>query len=406
MAYFTKQQVDKLVSGKNMPGYSGALRDSEEEGFRGQLPAILHAVAQRLLSKQAAGLRSPQSGYAYYPKNRELTLWSSSDDIGGKGFKATLLEIMSEYLGILNIEFMVYPDDLPDSWFVKKVRDQADFEGDQIVGDSMNIEKAIDKLLGEALDPSLDTADLAMRVLTCVTPGRLEVVQGEERSAEAKEGDEFIIKRSDEWRVYGNLRTKGAQFVRDPGLSGNRVNRSIVNPSTVECAVLRKYVDSDISDFWATWELLEDVEEAIDKQLGEAKPRPGEPGYDTDFDKDEEENIRKQARAAHGDFQGANNPERARKYPGEDGRGEEGVYRGGFSSAVKSVNITDTSLSVIIDGSADLAEPVTFTVDLATGKISADSAMNKTGAYLVLCLLRAAGEIGEDEASEIAAELG
>lgn len=147
-ALFTKAQVEKLVSGKN-EGYGGSpINPIDVEGFRGELPDVLAAVAEVLRSGRAIGVKSIGSGYAYYPKNKALTLWASSD--GGE-LRATLLEIMSEYLGISNREFMVYPDEVEQQpWFAKKRSDQAEFEFDNMVGDSMNaveVDKAIDKLL-------------------------------------------------------------------------------------------------------------------------------------------------------------------------------------------------------------------------------------------------------------------
>lgn len=88
--------------------------------------------------------------------------------------------------------------------------------------------------------------------LRCVYPGRLEVIVGEERSAEAKEGDILSVVRSDKLRYYGTLNTPVVPFI-------------------YQCAVLKENVVLDkvlTGDFWALWEKIPKVGETMsNKQL-------------------------------------------------------------------------------------------------------------------------------------------
>lgn len=107
---------------------------------------------------------------------------------------------------------------------------------------------------------------LAMpRLLKCVSDGRVEVTKGEARSADAKIGDTFRIKREDKFRFYGTLNAQGNMFRHDPGLSGKKTNHGLTDPNDVEIAILKENIngydngmhgESRVSNFWARWRVV------------------------------------------------------------------------------------------------------------------------------------------------------
>lgn len=97
---------------------------------------LVKAVEAHLKQKLVKGIRG--GGYAYYP-NKDLTWWCSSDNIGDYNIKANTAEIMFAYAGLFNeIDYYIYDLDEPiidAPWLIKKIRDQAELEGDQLRGD-------------------------------------------------------------------------------------------------------------------------------------------------------------------------------------------------------------------------------------------------------------------------------
>jgi len=95
--------------------------------------------------------------------------------------------------------------------------------------------------------------------LQCVKAGRLEVITGIARSAEAIIGDTLSVECEDQSRYYGKLHIGGDFMVLAPGLSGHKVDKTPIDPSTVEFAVTKEYVQEgekpivNLTDFWAEW---------------------------------------------------------------------------------------------------------------------------------------------------------
>jgi len=96
----------------------------------------------------------------------------------------------------------------------------------------------------------------ATRELVCVKDGRVEVVKGEARSADVKDGDLLKVVREDFRRYYGMLDIRGHGFRHDPGLSGRPVRPGVFEPGMMEFAVLKENVGQDAAGrgFWAEWE--------------------------------------------------------------------------------------------------------------------------------------------------------
>jgi hypothetical protein len=98
------------------------------------------------------------------------------------------------------------------------------------------------------------------RRLKCVSPGRVEVVVGEARSADVKAGDIFIVARENPHRYFGTLDIRGSMFRHDPGLSGKPVRPGLQSPGDMEFAILKENVDSEnmgrYGGFWAQWAVL------------------------------------------------------------------------------------------------------------------------------------------------------
>lgn len=90
----------------------------------------------------------------------------------------------------------------------------------------------------------------------CIEPGRVEVVKGEARSADAKRGDMFVSNHEDNWRYYGILDIKGSMFRHDPGLSGRPTRPGVFGPGDMMFAILKENVGPEAKDtgFWAIWE--------------------------------------------------------------------------------------------------------------------------------------------------------
>jgi len=94
-----------------------------------------------------------------------------------------------------------------------------------------------------------------------VSPGRLEVMVGEARSAEVKEGDTFSVTREDHYRYYGMLDIKGMGFRHDSGLSGRPTKPGVFAPGKMEFAVMKEHVGevglpTNQRGFFAEWEMM------------------------------------------------------------------------------------------------------------------------------------------------------
>lgn len=95
-----------------------------------------------------------------------------------------------------------------------------------------------------------------MRMFECVASGRLEVLKGEARSAEALVGDRFECDSDNEWRFLGKLMAKNMfRQVASP-FSGAILTEKLISGDDFVSAVMRENVvlekvESD--GFWAQW---------------------------------------------------------------------------------------------------------------------------------------------------------
>jgi hypothetical protein len=96
---------------------------------------------------------------------------------------------------------------------------------------------------------------MAGKELICVTPGRVEIIQGSDaRSADVKEGDIFTVVEEKGGRYWGSLDIQGYRFQKNAGLSGHRnVDTKLYGSSGIIFGVMKRYVDNEEDDFWATW---------------------------------------------------------------------------------------------------------------------------------------------------------
>lgn len=127
------------------------------------------------------------------------------------------------------------------------------------------------------------------------------------------------------------------------------------------------------------------VDKVIDRLLAEAEDLTQPP------------HTRKQSRMM--------TPPKGARHLDASGKPDEGVYRGSTAAKVTAVNFDGKLLTIEVDAE-DAGGPITWTVDTATGKITADSPMNHEAAYLVVTLLRAMGELDHETTSDIEVELG
>ena len=93
--------------------------------------------------------------------------------------------------------------------------------------------------------------------LVCNNGGYVEIIAGTDaRSAEALEGNKFVVTHEDEYRYFGTLVPKYG-FMYNTGLSGHRFEpKYIGKPVGIEYAVMKSNLTPEKNDFWATWEIL------------------------------------------------------------------------------------------------------------------------------------------------------
>ena len=95
------------------------------------------------------------------------------------------------------------------------------------------------------------------RMFECVASGRVEIIKGEARSAEALAGDRFECDSENEWRLMGKLIAKNMFRQVSSPFSGAILTEKLCSGSDFISAVLRENVVLDRSDakdeFFAKW---------------------------------------------------------------------------------------------------------------------------------------------------------